>query len=135
MHRQETATSFGNSCSDGFGLQDFVSFLKNWAVATALTVLSLHLKLFASGFVASKVKHHESKHLVSHNAQNTTCHQGKSEQVGVGETLECRYRFKRTTCVPDSAGSQKVVSMPRRHIQSMSSQVEVCPICWCPSRF
>lgn len=39
--------------------QDFVSFLKNWAV----------------------VKHHESKHLVSHNAQNTT------------------YRFKRTTCV------------------------------------
>ncbi|CAE7679712.1 NMD3 [Symbiodinium pilosum] len=39
--------------------QDFVSFLKNWAV----------------------VRHHESKHLVSHNAQNTT------------------YRFKRTTCV------------------------------------
>eukprot|EP00439_Symbiodinium_sp_Y106_P075294 s1259_g14.t2 len=39
--------------------QDFVSFLKNWAV----------------------VKHHESKHLVSHNAQNTS------------------YRFKRTTCV------------------------------------
>ena len=37
---------------------------------------------FASWFVASKVKHHESKHLVSHNAQNTSCHRGKSEQVG-----------------------------------------------------
>eukprot|EP00434_Breviolum_minutum_P008996 symbB.v1.2.007922.t3/scaffold495.1/size259991/6 len=38
--------------------QDFLAFLKNWVVA----------------------KHQESKHLVSHNAQNTT------------------YRFKRTTC-------------------------------------
>eukprot|EP00434_Breviolum_minutum_P008994 symbB.v1.2.007922.t1/scaffold495.1/size259991/6 len=60
--------------------QDFLAFLKNWVVA----------------------KHQESKHLVSHNAQNTT------------------YRFKRTTCVevcpvcPDD-----LVYLPKKMAQAL----------------
>jgi len=60
--------------------QDFVSFLKNWAV----------------------VRHHESKHLVSHNAQNTT------------------YRFKRTTCVEVCPICRDdLVFLPRKTAQAL----------------
>ncbi|CAJ1350962.1 unnamed protein product, partial [Effrenium voratum] len=60
--------------------QDFVAFLKSWAV----------------------VRHHESKHLVSHNAQNTT------------------YRFKRTTCIEVCPVCRDdLVYLPRKVAQAL----------------